>query len=112
MHNGNNRPPALCAGEVPDEKLKMNELGLLGFYHCLAIITIVLTVLVNSPLSSPCSEGTDPYSLDEIEEKAEQHTSDDDMESPFVAQYVCYYRVGQDCLLFSSVVLTTYYVAG
>ena len=30
--NGNNRPPALCAGEVPDEKLKMNELGLLGFY--------------------------------------------------------------------------------
>ena len=63
---------------------------------------------MNSPLSSPCSEGTDPYSLDEIEEKAEQHTSDDDdMESPFVAQYVCYYRVGQDCLLFSSVVLTT-----
>ena len=58
-----------------------------------AIITIVLTVSVNSPLSSPCSEGTDPYSLDEIEKKAEQHTSDDDMESPFVAQYVCYYRV-------------------
>ena len=43
---------------------------------------------MNSPLSSPCSEGTDPYSLDEIEEKAEQHTSDDDMESPFAAQYV------------------------
>ena len=27
MHNGNTRPPALCAGEAPDEKLKINELG-------------------------------------------------------------------------------------
>ena len=23
----NTRPPALCAGKVPDEKLKINELG-------------------------------------------------------------------------------------
>ena len=27
IHNGNTRPPALCAGEAPDEKLKINELG-------------------------------------------------------------------------------------
>lgn len=64
---------------------------------------------VNSPLSSPCSEGTDPYSLDEIEEKAEQHTSDDDMESPFVAQYVCYDRVGQGCRLIQYSRLHIYY---
>ena len=25
--NGSTRPPALCAGEAPDEKLKINELG-------------------------------------------------------------------------------------
>ena len=58
---------------------------------------------MNSPLSSPCSEGTDPYSLDEIEEKAEQHTSDDDMESPLAAQYVSvtHYRVL--CRLSSSI---------
>ena len=24
MHNGNTHPPALCAGEAPDEKLKIN----------------------------------------------------------------------------------------
>ena len=24
MHNGNTRPPALCEGEAPDEKLKIN----------------------------------------------------------------------------------------
>ena len=27
MHNCNTCPPALCAGEAPDEKLKINELG-------------------------------------------------------------------------------------
>ena len=27
MHYGNTRPPVLCAGEVPDEKVKINELG-------------------------------------------------------------------------------------
>ena len=27
MNNGNTRPPALSAGEAPDEKLKINELG-------------------------------------------------------------------------------------
>ena len=48
---------------------------------------------MNSPLSSPCSEGTDSYSLDEIEERAEQNISDDvqgenEMESPFEAEYV------------------------
>ena len=25
--NGNTRPPALCTGIAPDEKLKINELG-------------------------------------------------------------------------------------
>ena len=30
MLYGNTRPPVLCAGEVPDEKLKINELGLNG----------------------------------------------------------------------------------
>ena len=48
---------------------------------------------MNSPLSSPCSEGTGSYSLDEIEERAEQNISDDvqgenEMESPFEAEYV------------------------
>ena len=27
IHNGNTHSPALCAGEAPDEKLKINELG-------------------------------------------------------------------------------------
>ena len=27
MDNGNTRPPVLCAGEAPDEKLKINKLG-------------------------------------------------------------------------------------
>ena len=27
VNNGNTRPPALCAGEAPDEKVKINELG-------------------------------------------------------------------------------------
>ena len=27
IHNGNTRLPALCAGKVPNEKLKINELG-------------------------------------------------------------------------------------
>lgn len=48
---------------------------------------------MNSPLSSSCSEGTDSYSLDEIEETAELNISDDvqgenEMESPFEAEYV------------------------
>ena len=30
MNNGNTHPPALCAGEAPDEKLKTNELGPYG----------------------------------------------------------------------------------
>ena len=32
LNNGNTLPPALCAGEVPDEKLKINELGPYGTY--------------------------------------------------------------------------------
>ena len=27
LNNSNTHPPALCAGEAPDEKLKINELG-------------------------------------------------------------------------------------
>ena len=27
IHNGNTRPPALCAGETHDERLKINKLG-------------------------------------------------------------------------------------
>ena len=27
LNNGNTHPPALCAWEAPDEKLKINELG-------------------------------------------------------------------------------------
>ena len=47
---------------------------------------------MNSPLSSPCSEGTGFYSLDEIEERAEQNSDDvqgeNEMENPFEAEYV------------------------
>ena len=34
MRNGNARPPALCAGEAPDEKLKINELGPYAIHAC------------------------------------------------------------------------------
>ena len=59
---------------------------------CLIIITTVW-LSVNSPLSSSCSEGTDSYSLYEIEETPELNISDDvqgenETESPFEAEYV------------------------
>ena len=42
LNNGNTHPPALCAGEAPDEKPKINELGPNLTYAdtCIGYVTI------------------------------------------------------------------------
>ena len=58
INNGNIRPHNLCAGEAPDEKLKLNELGpyvnspynsLTLASHCISILIFIHRKAVGQP---------------------------------------------------------------